>query len=105
MNALATAATELQGRALMSRDGLWSLRTAVAGPLVGAIGAVDISVAGPQAWHANGVVTLEGRGAAGDGRARCLVAAIVAVCLVVAHEGGRHALTAPAAELGLWTLL
>lgn len=79
--------------------------TTVLGPLVRAVGAVGVTVAGPQARDANSVVAPEGGAAAGDGRARGLVAAVVTVRLVVTHEGGRHALAVPAAELGVCALL
>lgn len=104
VDALSAAAAELHGGALVRPDAVGPRRPAVAGPLVRAVGAVGVAVAGPHARQAHGVVALEGRGAAGGGRTRRLVAAVVAVRLVVAHEGGGHALAAAAAELGAQTL-
>ena len=100
VDALATAAEELQGGAAMRAGRGRALGAAALGPLVRAVGAVDVPVAGPEARHAHGVVALERRRAAGGGRTRGLVAAVVAVRLVVTLEGGRHALTAAAPELG-----
>lgn len=88
MDALPAAAAELQRRALVKGSRVGRLRAAVLGPLVGAVGAVGVAVAGPQAGDADGVVAPEGCGAAGDGRAGGLVAAVIAVGLVVAHKGG-----------------
>lgn len=105
VDALPVAATELQRRALMSGSGVRRRRATVLGPLVGAVGAVGVAVAGPQAGHAHAVAAPEGRGAAGGGAAGGLVAAVVAVRLLVAHEGGRHALTVRAAELPVRALL
>lgn len=100
MDALAAAAAELQGRALVRRRRLGGfLGAAVLGPLVRAVGAVGVAIAGPQARHAHRVVAAEGGGAAGGGRAGGLVAAVVTVGLVVTDEGGRDALAVPAAEL------
>lgn len=105
VDALSAATAELQGRALVGGSGVGSLCATVLGPLVRAVGAVGVAVAGPQARNADGVVAPEGRGAAGDGRAGGLVAAVVTVRLLVAHEGGRHTLAVPAAELGVCALL
>lgn len=105
MDALSAATAELQGRAVMSHRGVRFLGTTVLGPLVRAVGAVGITVASPQAWDANGVVALEGCGAAGEGWTGGLVAAVVTVRLIVAHEGGRHTLATAAAELIVCALL
>lgn len=88
----------------MSGSSVGRLRTTVLGPLVRAVCAVSVAVAGPQAGDTNGVVALEGRGAAGDAWAGGLVAAVITVRLVVTHEGRRHALAIPAAELGVCAL-
>lgn len=89
----------------MSHRGVRFLGTTVLGPLVRAVGAVGITVASPQAWDANGVVALEGCGAAGEGWTGGLVAAVVTVRLIIAHEGGRHTLATAAAELIVCALL
>lgn len=101
MDALPTAAVELQGGALASGSGGRNLCAAVLGPLVRTVRAVGVAVAGPESRYAYGVVASEGGAAAGDGRAGGLVAAVVAVGLVVTHEGRRYALAVPAAELGV----
>ncbi len=87
MDALSAATAELQGGALVGGSGVRFHCTTVLGPLVRAVGAVGVTVAGPQARDANSVVALEGRGAAGDGRAGGLVAAVVTVRLVITHKG------------------
>lgn len=89
----------------MSGSRVRRLCTTVLGPLVRAVGAVSVTVTGPQAGNANGVVALERCSTAGDSWAGGLVAAVVTVCLVVTHEGGRHALAIPAAELCVCALL
>lgn len=98
MDALSTATAELQGGALMNGSSGGSLCAAVLGPLIRAVGAVHVTVAGPQARYANTVVALEGCRGAGGGRAGGLVTAIVTVRLIVTHKGGGHALAVPAAE-------
>lgn len=105
VDALPATTAELQRGAPMSRRSGQTLGAAVLGPLVRAVQAVGVSVAGPEARNTDGVVALEGRGAAGDAGAGRLVAAVVAVGLVVAHERGRHALAVGAAELGVCALL
>lgn len=99
MDALSAATAELQGGALMSGSRGGSLCATVLGPLVGAVGAVGVTVAGPQARYTNSVVALEGPSVTGDRRAGGLVTAVVTICLVVTHEGGGHALAVPAVEL------
>lgn len=104
MDALPAATAELHGGALVRRDGAGPRRPTLAGPLVRTVGAVGVAIAGPQPRHAHGVVALEGGGTAGCGGTRRLIAAVVAVGLVVAHERRGHALPAGAAELGAGAL-
>lgn len=89
----------------MSESSGGPLCTTVLGPLVRAVGAVGITVAGPQPRDAHSVVALEGRRGAGNRRAGGLVTAVVTVCLVIAHEGGRHTLAVRAAKLCVCALL
>lgn len=88
VDALSAPTVELQGVALVNGRGDRALRAAVLRPLVRAIETVTVAIAGPQARNAHGVVALEGCGAAGDGWAGGLIAAVVAVRLVVALERG-----------------
>ena len=100
VDALPAAAGELQVRTLMSGNSNRCLRSSAAQrPLIGAVGAVHVSVAGPQTRHADGVVALEGGRAAGDRRTGRFITAIVTISLIVTHEGRRYALTTPAAKL------
>lgn len=87
VDALPAATAELQGMALARGDRHGGFGVAALGPLVRAVGAVDVAVAGPQARDADAVVALEGCRAAGDGRAGGLIAAVVAVLIFVTHEG------------------
>lgn len=105
MDALSTATKPLHRGAVMNAHEVRSLCPAGFGPLIRAVGAVAVPVAGPQVWKANCVVALEGSGTAGDGRAGFLVAAVLAVQVVITQKGGRHALAALAAELGPRALL
>lgn len=105
MDALSTATKPLHRGAVMNAHEVRSLCPAGFRPLIRAVGAVAVPVAGPQVWKANCVVALEGSGTAGDGRAGFLVAAVLAVQVVITHKGGRHALAALAAELGPRALL
>lgn len=104
MDALSAATTELQGGAFVRGRRGGSLCAAVLGPFVRAIEAVDVTVTGPQARNANRVVAPKRCTAAGGGRAGGLVAGIVTVCLIVAHEGGRHTLAVRAAEFRVCAL-
>lgn len=63
-------------------------RPTVLGPLVGAIRAVSVPVAGPQARHTHRVVALEGGGATGAGWAGSLVAPVITVQLLITHKRG-----------------
>lgn len=98
MDALAAAAQELVIPAnrlrFLTRPGRAVLR-----PLVRAVCAVGIPVAGPELRHTHRVIALErARAAGGDGTER-FIAAVVTVGILVADERLRHALTAAAAEL------
>lgn len=105
MDALSASAVELLRRALQSGGSCLSLLFTVLRPLVGAVEAIGVTIAGPQAGNANSVVALERRRAAGDDWTGNLIAAIVTVCVFVAHEGGGNALAVLAAELRVCTLL
>ena len=88
MDAFSTGAAELLRAALVSGWGGTGLHATVFGPLVRTVGAIAVTVAGPQARNTNSVVALKGRGAAGDGRAGSLVTAVVTVCVIVTDKGG-----------------
>lgn len=79
MDALPAATLVFLGGALVDGRTGGGPRGAVLGPLVRAVGAVRVAVAGPQLGYTNGVVALEGRAAAGDRRAGGLVAAVITV--------------------------
>ena len=98
VDALAVAAAVLQGGAGPAAG---PRRRGPAAPLVGAVGAVGVAVAGPEPRHAGAAVAAEGGGAAGGQGAGRLVAAVVAVGVLVAHEAARHTLAAGAAELAV----
>lgn len=104
MDALPAATLIFLGGALVDGGAGGGPRGAVLGPLVRAVGAVRVAVAGPQLGHTNGVVALEGRGAAGDRRAGGLVAAVITVLVFVTHEGRGDALAGLAAKLGVCAL-
>lgn len=72
---------------------------AVLRPLIGAILAVGVTVAGPQLRDAGGAVALEAGGAAGGLWAERLVGAVQAVPVRVADENLGNALAVMAAEL------
>lgn len=98
MDALSIATAELQQRALVSGRRGGSRRTTALGPLVRAVGAVGVPVAGPQAWNTNAVIALEIRGAAGNRWAGGFITAVVTVRLFITHEGGGYTVAIPAAE-------
>lgn len=98
MQALAAGAVELLRRA-GRLGGCGGLGGAVLRPLVRAVGAVCGAIARPMAWHAHGVVALEGARAAGGHRARSFIAAVLAVAILIANEVQRNALTVGTAEL------
>lgn len=72
---------------------------AVLRPLVGAVGAVRVSVAAPLGRHAHRVVALEGTRAAGGFGAGGLVRVVRTVAVAVADEGGGHTLAVGALKL------
>lgn len=87
MDALAAAAVELAGQAgVVPVLGGRVAAPAVLRPLVGAIVAVGVAVAGPQLRDAGGAVALEAGGAAGGLGAGFLVRAVQAVSVGVADE-------------------
>lgn len=98
MDTLAAGAQELVIAAHRPRL-LTRAAWAVLRPLVRAVCAVGVTVAGPEPRHTHRVIALEGSGAAGGHRTGRLVAAVFTVRVRVAHERQRHALTAAAAEL------
>ena len=99
VDTLAAAAEELLGPARRGLPLGGPPPRAALGPLVRAVDAVAVAVAGPQGRHAHRVVALEGPGAAGGQRAAVLVRAVLAVVLAVADEGGGDAVATAAAEL------
>lgn len=101
MDALPVAALVFLEGALVNGSARGGPRGAVLGPLVRAVRAVCVAVAGPQPGNTNAVVALEGRAAARDWGAGGLVAAVIAVGIFVAHKGGGDALAARAAKLGV----
>lgn len=104
VDALATAAVELEGQAgLVQLLGRRVAAPAVLRPLVRAIVAVGVAVAGPQRRDAGRAVALEAGGAAGGRGAGLLVRAVQAVSVGVADEVGGDALAVVAAELVLGT--
>lgn len=72
---------------------------AILRPLVGAVGTVAVVVAAPLGRDAHGVVALEGAAAAGGFGAGRLVRAVGTVVVLVADEGGGHALAVGTPEL------
>ena len=74
-------------------------------PLVRAVGAVLVPVAGPDLGHAHPVVALEGALGAGGGGAGGFVRTVGAVGVLVAAEGRGDALAAVAAELAFGAVL
>lgn len=102
VDALAAGTLELVAAA---RVGLLGLSPAGLRPLVGAVGAVLVSVAAPRGQHAHRVVALEGAAAAGRTlRAGGLVRAVQTVVVLVADIRPGDALAVGAAELGVSAL-
>lgn len=102
VHTLAAAAVELEGRAgAVVARGRRVPGPAALRPLVRAVLAVGVAVAGPELGDAGGAVALEAGGAARGRRAAGLVRAVQAVAVRVAHELARDALAVEAAELVL----
>lgn len=101
VDALAVGTLELAAAARLLVPGLGpaGLR-----PLVGAVGAVGISVAAQRGQHALRVVALEGAAAACGRRAGGLVRAVQAVVVPIADVRPNDALAVGAAELGVFAL-
>lgn len=88
----------------MARPFILGLGPARLRPLVGAVGAVGISVAAQRGLHARRVVAPEGAAAAGGRRAGGFVRTVQTVVVPVAEIRANDALAICAAELSVFAL-